>query len=113
MKDRDISVTNVSTQLLKLVIINYGAMETPQHGIGPKKRKPPQKDFFEGFPFFLIIGNPKNLSFRGISRFLCSVSPVFKVGFWSYIFEGFPNIFDPFPHFLGPFPVKKFKISVF
>ena len=47
--------------------------------------------------------------------FFLSVSLIFKVGFQSYIVEGFPNIFDPFPHFLDPFPVfkKSFKISVF
>ena len=63
---------------------NYGAMETPQHGIGPKKRKPPQNEFFEAFPVFSkIIGNPSNLIYRVISRFF----------------------FDLFPRFLGQIPV--------
>jgi len=47
-----------------------GAMETTQHGIGPKKRKPPQNEFFEAFPVFSkIIGNPSNPVFRGIPSF--------------------------------------------
>ena len=57
------------------------AMETPQHGIGPKKkRKTLQNDFsFEAFPVFSkIIGNSSNLIF-----------------------------FDPFPRFLGRIPVYK------
>ena len=48
-----------------------GAMETPQHGIGPKKNgNLPKVNFLEAFPFFSkIIGNPSNPIFRGISRF--------------------------------------------
>ena len=47
---------------------------------GPKKRKPPQNEFFPVFS--KIIGNPSNPIFRGISRF-----------------------FYPFPRFLGRIPV--------
>ena len=103
-----------------------GAMETPQHGIGPKKTgNLPKMNFFEAFPVFSkIIGNPSKIIFWGISRFFLSVSPIFRSDsglYGSYIFEGFPNIFegfpnifDPFPLFLGPFPVfrKSFKFSV-
>ena len=91
----------------------------------PKKnRNLPKINFFEAFPVFSkIIGNPSNLIFRGISRFL-SVSPIFRSDsglYGSYIFEGFPNIFEgfpnifnPFPLFLGPFLVfkKNCKFSV-
>jgi len=99
-----------------------GAMETPQHGIGPKKNgNLPKMNFFEAFPVFSkIMGNPSNPIFRGISRFFLSVSSNFRsdsglsgsyiVEGFPNIFEGFPNIFDPFPHFLGLFPVFKKKI---
>ena len=94
-------------------------METPQHGIGPKKiGNEPKMNFFEAFPVFSkMFGNPSNLIFWGVSHFLWSVSLIIRSDsglYGSYIFEGFPNIFDPFPHFLGPFPVfrKSFKILV-
>ena len=94
-------------------------METPQHGIGPKKNgNLPKMNFFEAFPVFSkIIGNPSNPIFRGISCFFLSVFSSFRSDSGlsgSYIVEGFPNIFDPFSHFLGPFPVfrKSLKFSV-
>ena len=59
-------------------------METPQHGIGPKKTgNLPKMNIFKAFPVFSkIIGNPSNPIFRGISRF-----------------------FESFPRFLGRIPV--------
>ena len=66
-------------------------METPLHGIRPKKnRNLPKMNFFEAFPVFSkIIGNPSNTIFRGISRF-----------------------FDPFPLFLGRIPVYQGLVSL-
>ena len=90
-------------------------METPQHGIGLKKKPEtsPKRFFLRRFLFFQKLSEIPQIQF--LEEF-----PVFFIRFpdfrsdsglyGSYIFEGFPKIFDPFPHFLGLFPVfrKKF-----
>ena len=63
-----------------LCLAVMGAMETPQHGIRPKKTETSPKWIFPVFS--KTIGNPSNPIFRGISCF-----------------------FDPFPQFLGRIPV--------
>ena len=95
-----------------------GAMETPQHGIWPKKKETSPKWFFSGVSCFFknYWKSLKSNFLRNFPLFL-SISMIFRLDsglYGSYIFEGFPNIFYLFPHFLGPFPVsrKSCKFSV-
>ena len=81
-------------------------METPQHGIGPKKNgNLPKMNFFQAFPVLTkIIGNPSNPSFRGISGFF-DPFPVLKKSFKISVFDRFPLFWVRFLFFLGPFPL--------